>query len=619
MADIQILSPLLANQIAAGEVVERPASVVKELVENAMDANAKSISVSMEGGGFESITITDDGQGIPATQCCSAFLRHATSKISSAADLQDIQTMGFRGEALASIASVSAVELFTRSQDEEMGAYLLIEAGERKVQNAIAYPGGTKLVVSNLFMNVPVRRKFLKSPHTEAGYVGDVMARCILSHPEIAFRYTVNGRLVYESFGDASLLNAIHQVYGADIAAQLLPVEMDNGYIQISGFVGKPELTRPNRAYQIIIVNGRVIRSQKLSYVLQRAYATRVMAGRHPVAVLNIRISNREIDVNVHPAKTEIRFSDEGRVENSLCAAVAAALQKSMMPVWEEKPQPDFSEAKKNPPREIDKSFGQRADLLAQAMRMRHMKGSSERETLSLREPQHDYASFHTVSAQAGKTPQYAVPIVQAPTAAEQEGKILPPVGTPAPLIEEELRLLGCVFSTYWLATCGETLFLIDQHAAHERILYEKLRNAEAPFAAQILMFPQECALLPNEMRVLREHEVTLRKSGFAWEEAGETAISLSALPSLNGRVLSELFLHDILNGATAEDLQFEKIVQVACKHAVKAGDALSEEELRALLHAFETEEIPRTCPHGRPIIVTLQKRDIEKMFKRIV
>ncbi|MCL2671209.1 MAG: DNA mismatch repair endonuclease MutL [Clostridiales bacterium] len=607
MPDIQILSPLLANQIAAGEVVERPASVVKELVENCIDAGASKISVTIEGGGFESIAVTDDGAGIPAAQCRTAFLRHATSKIRETEDLQNIQTMGFRGEALASIASVSAVELYTRTKDESTGTYLLIEAGEMKAQNEIAHPGGTKIVVSNLFLNVPARRKFLKAAHTEAGYVGDVVARAILSHPEIAFRYTANGRTVYESFGDNNLLHAIHQVYGPGFAAQLLPVEMDNGYMQVSGYIGKSELTRPNRAYQTIFVNDRVIRSQRLSQALQRAYATRVMAGRYPVAILNIRISGREIDVNVHPDKTEIRFSDEARVDNTLCAAVSAALQNSAVPVGAIESPGRHSIC---PPEPIAPS-PQRSDLLAQAMRMRD---SSKGGKLIFRESANSYASFRALPSQAGKTPLYAVP--NAPVA-----PVKPPPAPPRPkpLPIDDCRLLGCAFSTYWIAEQGDALLLIDQHAAHERILYEKLRNKEISFGSQVLMFPQELTLLPDEMRALREHAALLCKCGLEWEEMGETCINISAFPVLSGRVLPEIFLHDILDGASAADLQYEKLVQTACKHAVKAGDALTEQEIRTLLRTLESEDIPLTCPHGRPVITTLHRRDIEKMFKRIV
>ncbi len=328
MARIQILQPHTANQIAAGEVVERPASVVKELVENAIDAHATSISVEIEDGGVRSIIVIDNGTGIAAEDCKAAFLRHATSKIRTIEDLSSLHTMGFRGEALASIAAVSAVSLTTRTADSETGTRIQVDGGVFSATENMACVPGTAMCVRDLFANVPARLKFLKSNRTEAGYVGDFMARMILSHPEIAFRYVSNGNVIYETYGDNDLFNAIFCIYGASVADRLIRVTYDNAYLKLDGYIGQQELNRPNRSFQSLFVNGRYIRSFPISGAVMRAYDTRLMNGRFPFFVLNLTIAPQEMDVNVHPSKMEVRFVDEQRVTGAVYAACRDVLAR---------------------------------------------------------------------------------------------------------------------------------------------------------------------------------------------------------------------------------------------------------------------------------------------------
>ena len=326
MAAIHVLKPQVANQIAAGEVVERPASVVKELVENAIDAGATAITVQIENGGMRSITVTDNGCGIAREDCKNAFLRHATSKITTADDLSHVLTLGFRGEALASIASVSRVTMLTRQKDSEVGTLLLIDNGTVLREEDSSCVFGTSFTVEELFASVPARLKFLKSVRTEAGYIGDYIGKMILAKPEISFRYEADGKTVYETYGDGDLMNAVYCVYGSTVAEKLVPVDYDNGYMHVSGYLGLPEISRKNRAFQTLFINGRSIRSISVSSAVMQAYDTRLMIGRFPFFVLNLKLAPQEVDVNVHPTKAEVRFADENRVFMSVSAASKLAL-----------------------------------------------------------------------------------------------------------------------------------------------------------------------------------------------------------------------------------------------------------------------------------------------------
>ncbi len=491
MAVIHVLKPQIANQIAAGEVVERPASVVKELVENALDAGADAITVRIENGGMRSITVIDNGCGIAREDCRNAFLRHATSKIETADDLTHVLTLGFRGEALASIASVARVAMTTRPKDAEVGTRLLIDNGTVLSEEDASCVFGTTFVVEELFASVPARLKFLKSARTEAGYIGDYIGKMILARPEVSFRYESDGKTVYETYGDGDLCNAIFCVYGKTVADKLVPVEYDNGYLKISGYLGLPEISRSNRTFQTLFVNGRSIRSAAISAAIAQAYDTRLMIGRFPFFVLNLSIAPQEVDVNVHPTKAEVRFADENRVFNNVSAAAKLALtavsQHIELALDNVTPkQPPIGSV----PEAVSKPVSERPKIDFHALK-------SDRETYSYRES--NYNMFRP-SGSVGSVPSFRV---STPKKAPEPVK---PSEQPL-FTDEPIRILGCAFLTYWIVTRGDQLFLIDQHAAHERKLYDGLVARTVEQSSQQLLVAREVTLTPSEMELWDQNQ----------------------------------------------------------------------------------------------------------------
>ena len=650
---IRVLPPALANQIAAGEVVERPASVVKELVENALDAGATAVTVDITDGGLSSIRVTDNGSGIEPEDCPKAFLRHATSKISTQEDLSAIGTLGFRGEALASIGAVSTVTMTTRVPGGEWGTRVVVDNGQLLSNEACSCVFGTTIQVDNLSAKVPARLKFMRAPRSEAGYVGDYMARAILGRPDIAFRFLSNGKCVYETYGDGQLKNAIFCVYGSQITDRILPVLLDNGYVRVEGFVGNQEISRPNRSMESLYVNGRYIRSVGIFSAIQKAYDTRMMAGRYPFALLNITIAKEEVDVNVHPAKTEVRFVDQPRVEYAVTSACAQALRQPVIPQvqlpahdrpavstqsedkkaeekpfssapatkppvaytpyseLQERPKPSmsFTEAYKQqvtiPPRSLLKESG-----AGYTYNSFQRKESSQRDTAAeavSRKPQVE------VFAVAGsRKPE---PAFSAPPKAEQNA--LP--------LDFAVNIIGCAFNTYWIVQHEEDLYLIDQHAAHERRLYEEFNSRQVAAASQELLIPQLITLQPREYELVEEWKEELEELGYRFERAGALHLNLIAVPVLNGATFDGEALHQAINAigeagkGAKKALVREKLIYASCKHAVKGGEALQKEEIISLLKTYVEQGIPLTCPHGRPVVARLSKRDMEKMFKRIV
>ena len=608
MPSIHVLKPQVANQIAAGEVVERPASVVKEIVENAIDAGATAITVRIENGGMRSITVIDNGCGIAREDCRNAFLRHATSKITTAEDLSHILTLGFRGEALASIASVSRVTMITRPKTSDIGTKLLIENGSLLSEEDYPSVFGTSFTVEELFASVPARLKFLKSVRTEAGYIGDYIGKMILARPEISFRYESDGKTVYETYGDGNLLNAIFCVYGSTIAEKLVPVDYDNGYMKVTGYLGLPEISRNNRTFQTLFINGRSIRSVPVSTAVAQAYDTRLMIGRFPFFVLNLSLAPQEVDVNVHPTKAEVRFADENRVFTSVSAAAKLALGASEKHVESalDHVQP------KQPETWID-NVSNRSN--AAVPRVDFHKYTSRKTDYAYRE-----TGFNTfrVKDGGGSVPTFSVGKETSP---EQIGK------TPSePLFtNEKPEIIGCVFQTYWIVCRNDNLFLIDQHAAHERKLYDELCSRKTELSAQQLLVPRDVILTPSEMAVWESNQKTLLELGFGLTRNGAMSLLLSQVPILNGHTLHESYLHAVLaileeqNPNVKNELLKERLMQSACKHAVKGGEAIEAEEIEALLNEFMRGEVPLTCPHGRPVIVRITKSELEKMFRRIV
>lgn len=608
MAKIFVLKPHVANQIAAGEVVERPASVVKELVENALDAGATSVEVSIEGGGLRSICVTDNGSGIESEDCKQAFLRHATSKIHSSDDLERIQTLGFRGEALASIASVARVTMKTKTESSETGTCFIIENGMEISKEVCACPVGTTMLVESLFAAVPARLKFLKTTRTEAGYIGDYMARMILARPDVSFRYRSDDKTIYETYGDGDPFNALFCVYGKGVTDYVLPVCYDNGYVRVEGHLGLPEVAKANRTYQTLFVNRRYIKSSALSVAVSQAYGTRLMSGRYPLFVLHLTIAPNEVDVNVHPTKTEVRFSEESRIFSAVLAACRSALEQARMHVeaasWAE---PSKEEPKQAFPLSAEEPKWEQSAPSPRAEES--LYGNFSKMPSAKRESGEFFPTFSKAMRERPMPGTFV-------SASEAKQEALP--------MERELRIHGCAFSTYWIVECENNLYLIDQHAAHERKLYEELSKRDFCIASQALLLPREVRLTPSEMEQWQEQKKSLEDLGFRLQQSGALTLTMEAAPILNGMLLHETYLHEVLsileeNQKVKKELLKSKLMQSACKHAIKAGERIDEGEIRGLLEEFFRGEIPLTCPHGRPILIRLGKTELEKMFRRIV
>ena len=609
MAIIHVLKPHIANQIAAGEVIERPASVVKELVENSLDAGATSITVRIENGGMRSITVVDNGCGIAREDCKNAFLRHATSKIETADDLSHVLTLGFRGEALASIASVARVTMTTRQKNAEVGTKLLIDNGTVLSEEDVSCVFGTTFTVEELFASVPARLKFLKSARTEAGYIGDYLGKMILARPEVSFRYESDGKTVYETYGDGDLYNAIFCIYGKTVADKLVPVSYDTGYMKITGYLGLPEISRNNRSSQIVFINGRSIRSNAVSSAVAKAYDTRLMIGRFPFFVLNLYLAPQEVDVNVHPTKAEVRFADENRVFNCVSAAAKLALTDTEQYIEHALDNIMPKQPVTEPTERIEAPVQQRPRIDF------HEISNKNRAAYSYRES--NYNMFRP-SGSVGSVPSFRI---------ETETRQTPqPKQTAEPLFtDESFEIIGCAFLTYWIVTRGEQMFLIDQHAAHERKLYEALAAQTVQQSSQELLVAREVTLTPTETELFESHQSELIELGFGLVRSGALTVLMSAVPVLNGKLLNEAYLHSVL--AIFEEqgkhpqkaLLKERLMQTACKHAIKGGEPVTREEIQELLQEFLSGTLPLTCPHGRPVVVQITKTELEKMFRRIV
>jgi DNA mismatch repair protein MutL len=614
MPKIHVLPPHIANQIAAGEVVDRPSSVVKELVENSIDAGATAVTIEIENGGVDLIRILDNGLGIADEDCDTAFLRHATSKIASAGDLFSIRSLGFRGEALASIAAVSRVRLQTQTQDDELGTLIRYEGGSLVEHRRTGGTRGTSVEVRDLFYNVPARLKFMKSSRAESASIGDYIARLILSAPQIAVHFVNGGKTVYRSSGNGNLREALLSVYGVSADSMLGPVQFDDGYLKIEGFVGTPELARANRSGQTITLNGRIIRSNALSNALSRAFDTRVMGGKFPFAVLALSLSFQEVDVNVHPAKLEVRFADEQRIARSIVVSCSEAVTRSYIP--------SFAAPEESSPETAEHARYERLEQTPYTPALEH----APQIDLRAPAPQQDVTLRENSS---GYTPPPRVPLYRFPK--EEQPAVLQPQPSIFSKLEEReapeepYTVIGCAFDAYWFVQQGDSVYLSDQHAAHERLLYDALMNREAAVVSQTLFLPEDVRLLPSETEQFSEHRKELEAFGFVFSDVTETSVTLLAVPQVKGTPLKGTFLHDVLEHVSGEKAVHQNewfrdaIAQAACKSAVKAGERLSREELHKLIDSFRVGDALLTCPHGRPVAVRLTKLEIEKLFKRVL
>ncbi len=644
---IKLLSPELIGKIAAGEVVERPAAAIKELVENSVDAGATAVTVEIQDGGITSFRVSDNGCGIRQDQLKMAFERHATSKLHEEKELFAIPTLGFRGEALASIAAVAKVKCTTRTAEDDFGACIAVEAGSITDFRQAASPIGTAVVVKELFFNTPVRLKFLKKPTVEAALISDYLMRLILSRPDISFRFVNQGKTIYHSPGDGKLSTAIYCVYGRETLRELFAVEGSRYGVLLSGYVGVGEQTRGNRMQQSFFINGRYFRSEELGRALDVACRGQVMIGRYPLAVLSLQMPFDRVDVNVHPNKLEVRFQDEKHVaacvEELVFEALNARTAKDALLGGESKA-PEAEPNKSNVVVEslaggteeeqaealVNARLSLMPDSLADApadrpepIRERAPAVSSERAREILRSYGERGASFVESYQPAARTFSASAsppPAVKSQLQEEQQTFAAPASAS------DTLRYIGSAFHTYLLFESGERLLLIDQHAAHERLLFDKLMKAhEADRQAQQLLSPQLLRVTAREMAFLLDAQEALADAGFRYEAFDETSVAIHAAPMLFGSAppAAEL-LREALDQMMTQpgkpncERIRAMVAQMACKRAVKAGDALTEQDARTLLADMLTSGVPPTCPHGRPIVVEMTQKELEKRFKRI-
>lgn len=658
MTAIQILDSATIDKIAAGEVVERPSSVVKELVENALDACADAITVEIKEGGITFIRVTDNGSGIDSSQIRNAFMRHATSKIRSAEDLTHVVSLGFRGEALSSICAVAQVELITKTKDNLTGVRYVCEGAVEKECSEIGAPTGTTVLVKNLFFNTPVRRKFLKQPMTEGGYIIDLMEHMALSRPDTAFKLMVNGQVKFHTSGNGSLKEVIYRIYGKETASQLLPFEKETKGIKVEGYLGKPILNRSNRNFENYYINGRYIKSSLIAKALEDGYSNYLMQHKFPFTVLHFTIDTEMVDVNVHPTKMDVRFTGGNYLYDFVASSVAAALQQREMI-----PEALLSEEKEEETQKI------KVPEPFEQQRTRQFQVMEEQRYEAVRSPSRDIfireAAEESLKAMADNTSsdddffvqipvrvadstptlrtempvEPAAPGTAMPANAEQVEQA-PAVKTEPPkqldLFDEKMltkenrpryRILGQIFDTYWLIAFTDKLFIVDQHAAHEKVKYERLMKHyhEKDIVTQTLNPPIVVTLSAKEEATFLSCKDVFAGLGFEIEDFGGREYALRGVPvDLYGQEEKTLFLSvldEMSEGPLHKDLTVveEKLATMACKSAVKGNHSFSFAEMEALIDELLTLDNPYNCPHGRPTIISMSKYEIEKKFKRIV
>ncbi len=693
MPNIQILDQQTIDKIAAGEVIERPSSVVKELVENAIDAQASAVTVEIKEGGISFIRITDNGCGIEKEQVALAFLRHSTSKIKSVEDLFTVSSLGFRGEALSSIAAVSQVELITKTPKEMSGVRYVIEGGKEQSSEEIGAPEGTTFLVRNLFYNTPARRKFLKTPQTEAGYINSLMEKLALSHPEISFKFIANNQLKLHTSGNSNLKEIIYHIHGRDIASNLLEVHGENELFSVNGFIGKPLISRGNRNYENYFINGRYIKSALIAKSIEEGYKSFVMQHKYPFTVLHISVKGELLDVNVHPTKMELRFSNGEAIYQFLTDLVRQAINQSEL-VYQASLE-DGREAKKR--QELQKKeylkLGRKAPEPFETKRLEAVKAEIRKD--SPYEKKYEKYPQETEPQPPAEVPiagtqlqqpaevQTAGTGVQQPAKADMAGK-QPDLAAEAadygispekmgeqpntayhvsesarqsetareetaadresgeyrqeefPQIthrlldlssQNEHRIIGQLFETYWLVEFDNKLYIIDQHAAHEKVLYERTMKSldDKEYTSQVIYPPILLTLNMQEEELLKKYMGYFEKLGFVLEHFGGKEYSVTSVPAnlfgIKGKELLVEMLDSLsqFHGKETPQMITEKIASMSCKAAVKGNQKLSRQEMEALIAELLTLENPYHCPHGRPTIISMTKYELEKKFKRVL
>ena len=678
MGNIVLLDDLTINQIAAGEVIERPANVVKELVENSIDAGATSISIEIENGGITSIRITDNGKGIAPDDVEIAFERHATSKIRSADDLIKVMTMGFRGEALASIAAIAKVELITRTKDFETGTRIIVEGGDIISKEECGAPLGTTIIVRELFFNTPVRYKFLKKDFTEGGYIEAAVEKIALINPDISFRLTNNRKTVLQTSGNGDITTVVYNVFGKDISQNLVKVDNEYEGIKVTGVAGKPEIARSNRSNQLFYVNGRNIKDKVLSAAVEEAYRTLIPHGRFGFCIIDIRVNPEFVDVNVHPAKLEVRFSDENKIFKAVHYGIKnALLGEDITRSDDEEDDKETPEVEENETNSNVTAFPKRGlfDLFKNRNTVQVKESNDKEYTVEVavkKEPASKVSIIEKLSEDVEEK-EFKEPLAEELDVSSLDDEIPASVKSGEAFVEEkanesndvefqkvvekgydenkedeevvedeiktiydqdftekspipDYKILGVAFNTYILLELDDDIYILDQHAAHERVLYEKVKEnfyRAGGKEAQMLLLPDVLDLSKRDMHIVKDHIDLFEQAGFTLEEFGENTIKITGVPVICFEMdTKELFMDildgiDITNRTNKQDIEEKFISTVACKAAVKANMALEEREIRGLLDQLLLLDNPFTCPHGRPTAIRITKNEIEKKFGR--
>lgn len=648
MPNIAILNQETIDKIAAGEVVERPCSVVKELVENAIDAGSTAITVEIKEGGISFIRITDNGCGIERDQVAVAFYRHSTSKIRSAEDLLTVKSLGFRGEALSSISAVARVELITKTYDELTGTRYVIEGSKELSNEEIGAPDGTTFIVKDLFYNVPARRKFLKTAQTEGSYISDMVEKLALSHPDISFKFINNNQTKLHTSGNGNRKDIIYHIFGREISSSLLEVKHECEYFKVEGFIGKPVITRGNRNYENYFINGRYVKSNILSRAIEEAYKSFLMQHQYPFTVLYFTFFS-ELDVNVHPTKMELRFDNNNEIYVELCDTIYAILsRKEMIPEVPVDSTPAPKKIVHEYKEPIPEPFEKRRINEVRAAESRSVYGQSV--TSAATEPAakapavNEQLTDNTSKLQTAKASASAlvagtgnsVELTPETSIAYEPAQVV--TGTQQTLgdydkvfltesSKKQFSIIGQLFKTYWLIEFEDKLYIIDQHAAHEKVLYEKTmaRLANKDFTSQRISPPIVMTLDAKESEMLEKYRPQIEQFGYEVEHFGGKEYMISAIPdNLFNIDMKDLFiemLDDFSNatGRQTPDIITEKVASMSCKAAVKGNDKLTLPEINKLIDELLSLDNPYNCPHGRPTIISMSKYEIEKKFKRIV
>ncbi|MCQ2450612.1 MAG: DNA mismatch repair endonuclease MutL [Clostridia bacterium] len=641
MPKINLLPKEMAELIAAGEVVERPASVVKELVENSIDAGAKHITLEIQRGGILYIRVTDDGCGIAFDDVPTAFLRHATSKIRTTADLERISSLGFRGEALAATSVVSKTEMFTKQKDDVFGTHYIIEGGEEKLYEENGCPDGTTIIVRDIFYNTPARMKFLKKDITEGNYVAAVFERIAISHPEIAFKLIKDEKIALNTSGDGKLFSAIYSVLGREIASTLISLEA-GGPVSVSGYICKPAFCRKSRAVQYVFLNGRYVQSNTVMAAVEQAYKNSAMVGKYPAFILNIDIPFETVDVNVHPAKTQVRFSDEKRIFDAVYIAVKNAIvAKDTRPeIILNKKNTSFGrmsaeeyrqEVAKIPPTPAEKAYGLTKPTQKPTEKPVVNKNNESETSVVFRSDNTPFFERKDVKEYLEKTKSVDVNIKvdEKPTEIQKDLPKEPAIEKKTVDIDSavdfssEPKFIGEAFSTYIIAEMDDSIYLIDKHAAHERINFNRLKS-EAVNESQQLLLPVNVRLGREEFDAVLQNLPLLSKAGFDIEDFGNATVLVRAVPAMLfsedvADMVTEAAKNILLKGIP-ESEKLDRIYHtVACKAAIKGGNITTKAELENLAKTVLADKEIMYCPHGRPVAFKLSKREIEKQFGRIV